>query len=93
MLMKDYPKEVIIGGRSWKIKFRRVIEGDRRYLGMCYFEDAEIHIRLGQSRRDRLATYFHEILHAFEWEYDVKLGHKIICKLEYAQSDFVLDNC
>jgi hypothetical protein len=92
MKMKDFPKELVIGGRTWVVKFRRVIEGNPIYLGMCYFEEAEIHIRLGQSPRERLATLWHEIFHAYEWEYGVKLGHKIIRKLEYAQSDFVLEN-
>lgn len=87
-----YPKEVQIKSDIWKIKFVKVIERDPILLGLTIWPDRVIKIKKGQKKSELLATYAHEIIHAFEFEYGFKLKHKHVSQLEEALLAFILTN-
>lgn len=90
--VSEYPKEVFIKGSVWKLFFKRCIDNNQDDLGLCDASEKELFIKLGQIPRERLATFIHELIHAFEEEYDFDLPHPIVYKLEKAIVAFLLDN-
>lgn len=93
MKMKDLPREVVVNGNFWRVRFvRRMPEGNENAIGLCVFDDKEILVMLCQSERERLATLIHELLHAIEHEYGVEIGHKLIGVIEYAVADMVINS-
>lgn len=91
---KQYPKSWIIGGFPWKLNYVRnfKFKCDRDSVGLCDPAKKEVVIKYGQGRKDLLKTFIHEIIHAFETEYDFELEHKHVYALEEAISDFLIDN-
>ena len=86
---KDFPKTLVIGKSTWTVRWRRKIDhpefGDCR--GLCTFGTKTIEIVLGQTPKERAATFVHEILHALSHEHnipwlDTENGHKKIYDLE-----------
>lgn len=92
-LRRDFPKQICINGNMWRLYFRKMIEGKANVLGLCCPEDKVILIKVGQKPQARLQTFFHELLHAIEFEYGVKISHKLIYKLEGPLADIVAQNC
>lgn len=87
---RDRRIDKILKRTSWKI-------GDREYrvaycakieqsddLGYCDTEAAVLYIKDGQTYEASLSTLFHEIMHAFEHEYRIKISHRAVYKLENA---------
>jgi len=89
---KEYPKQLNINGEEWKVKFVNIIDKDIELHGQCDPGTRTIYIRNKQSEVERCATFIHEILHAFEAEYEIKISHKAIYQLEHAMMDFILVN-
>lgn len=96
MNQRDFPKELIINGSLWKIKFVRSLKehdtDTTHCFGLCDPSDRIIYIRKGQSKKDRLDTYFHELAHAICFEYDLDVAHKVIHKIGHALACFNIDN-
>ena len=91
--MCDFPKELVIGESTWRVKWRRSIpEGGKGCVGLCCEEEKIIHIKLGQTRSERVSTFFHELLHAAEVEYGFEIPHRLIYKLEGPLSKVFLQN-
>jgi hypothetical protein len=83
-----YPDKVRIGRATYCVHFMdSLTEGD---LGGCDMTNKIILISKRQSKNDMLATFWHELLHAIEYEYRVKLGHPKIEKLEYDLAEVLL---
>lgn len=53
-------------------------------LGECRFDSKQIAIKKGQSAAQVMKTFIHELLHAVEFEREVKLPHKTVYQLEDA---------
>lgn len=88
MRERDIPRQLTIRGNEWTVRLvNKMPHGADDCVGLCVFDDREIYILRGQTPRERGATAWHEILHAIEWEYKVKIGHRIINRLEYAMLD------
>lgn len=90
------PRELRIGDGEWRVKFCRLIDPGTHYSneiqGDCDPSEKVIRIKTNQSPHTRLETFLHEILHAFEFEYEFELGHPLIEKLEVALGAFLRDN-
>lgn len=89
------PKELVIGDSIWTVKSVRKIqfnERKRETIGLNDPSTQEILIKTGMSPKERLTTLIHEIIHAFEDEYDVEIGHEIIEKIEDGVAQFFIDN-
>lgn len=88
---REYPKTLNIGNEVYRVRFVRRFD-DRSTLGECDPSEKEIRIRLGQSHNERFKTFLHEILHALEFELDLKITHRQIEQLEEPLAQFLSDN-
>lgn len=90
--MRDFPRELVIGGSIWRVRFRRLIEGNANTLGLCCPATNEISIKTGQTPSERFKTFVHELIHAINYEYSLKENHKTVYKLETILHDLFVDN-
>lgn len=94
----NYPKSLKIGDRTYRIRFVKSIRGCKKDIGdgatVGLFDPfrIEILIRIGQSPDETLKTLVHEVMHGFEYEYDIKISHKGVYKMEEAFFDFLCAN-
>lgn len=51
-------------------------------MGLCCPETNTIHIRMGQTRAERMETFWHETLHALDFSHGVPIPHRLVYKLE-----------
>jgi Zn-dependent peptidase ImmA (M78 family) len=87
--IRDYKREWFIGGQIYDVKFKRKLDRNRR--GECC-ADGEILIALGQNRDEVLRTLVHELFHAIEFAYEIKIPHALIYKLEGPVAELIKDN-
>ena len=78
---RSYPREMNINGEVWELKFKRVVEKTTTgkpldTAGLCDPSERVITIQSGLSREETFDIWIHELLHAFEDEYDIKLSSK-----------------
>lgn len=88
--MKHLTRPWLIYGEMWKVVFKQDLGKDT--LGLCDHSNKTLYIKTGQKRKEALKTLIHEVLHAFEDEYEIVLGHKVINKLEDPLANFFLEN-
>jgi len=89
---KQYPKTIIVGETEWQIKFFRNKKGLKNTSGLCDPSTNIIWLKQGQSHTELMSTYIHEVIHAFEDEYDCKMPHKMVYMLENATMNFLFAN-
>ncbi len=90
---KDYPKELLIGNETYKIRFVKVIRGHGpNVVGLCDDGRKLITLKRGQGKKELFSTFAHELCHAFEAEYGIKINHKEIYKLETAVVELFIKN-
>lgn len=79
-----YPKEIVVGGAVYRVKFVRKIPGIEfdGLAGVACPSSKIIYIVLGQTPEERFSTFWHEVLHAIEFETEKKIPHKTIYALE-----------
>ncbi len=90
--MRAYPPKLRIGDRTYRVRFVGLIENDPDNLGVFDPNSIEIKIQRGLSPDETLKTFLHELFHAFEYEYEIKLRHKDVYALEEATFDFLSAN-
>jgi hypothetical protein len=90
--VREYPKQFYIGRDIYKLKFVRRVLSDHANAGCCDPERKEIRIKLGQTPKETLSTLIHELLHAAEFSYDIKISHEAIYRLEIAIMSFLQEN-
>lgn len=89
----DYPSEIVVGCAKYRIQWcEKIPSKNRRDVGLCDGTNKTIYLKAGYSHAETLSTLFHELIHAFEFEYDMELDHKHVYKLEVAISDFLVAN-
>lgn len=70
--------KVKIGPHYWTVVFVDSIPNmtqDEHGWGYCCLETETIFLRNGMSYSMRLSTFLHEVLHALEFLYDIKIKH------------------
>jgi len=97
--VRKYPREWHIKDDIWTVKFVRKIEiptilADEDYVhfGECCPSDLEIRILQGIGRKESFDTLVHEMFHAIEISWDIKIPHSIIYLLEEPMREFLLAN-
>lgn len=82
--IKDYPARVKVKDAYYRIVWVRDIPGypTGELAGCCCSATKTIWIALGQSPEERAQTVAHELAHAIDFEYGLKLPHRLIYKLE-----------
>lgn len=81
MKQPPLPKQVKVRDAIYTVIFMdRLSGGD---LGGMDPVNRLIMLSLDQTPEELVASWFHEFCHAIEHEYGVKMGHKVINRLEY----------
>jgi hypothetical protein len=89
---KAYPKQLQIRDNLYEIKFVDRIAKTRTVLGECDSGDHIIRICRKQTPDDMWLTFIHEVIHAIEAEWSVKISHKAVYSLEKGIGQFLVDN-
>lgn len=93
MKQKNVPRELLIKDNLWAIKFIHKIPGnDKDLLGLCDPSCLTIFLKKKQNFTELADTLIHEIIHAFEYEYDFSLNHKHVYKLGEAFASLWVEN-
>lgn len=90
--LRDIPRTVVVRDAVWDVRFVRSIREDKTAVGQADFDEKEILICLGIGKKEQAKTLIHELLHAFECEYQIALPHDLIYKLEEPIYRFLCDN-
>ncbi len=96
--MKDFPREVVINGNAWRIRWRRnpLIHDDHPGVecwGLCHFDERLIELSMRLKPRERLQAFWHELGHALSHEYPkLRLSHRQIYALEVPLRDLFQTN-
>jgi hypothetical protein len=97
--MSIFAKKWVIGDNIWSVQIKKGLKADgKAVLGLCLPDEHLIQIDAGQPARERVRTFWHEILHALEVEYGFDLGERenkvsvAIEKLEVAIPKLLRDN-
>lgn len=92
-LSAKYPKTLEIKDEIYQIRIvKKIPNEDSRTMGLCDDGKKIIWIKSRQSKRGMFRTFIHELLHAIECEYSIKLKHKRIDILELALEALITDN-
>lgn len=87
-----YPTTLKIKDAEWRIAFVDRIEKSKDTLGLMDPSNNLIYIQNGLSKEEMFKTFIHEVTHAFEVEYNIKISHKAVYQLEGAIFNFLKDN-
>lgn len=86
VIVKDTPYTVILKDRLPRMGLKHGTDG------ICDPEKCEVLIRRSLTAERALEVLVHEYLHAIEFEYNIKIPHEMIKKLEGPISRLLLDN-
>jgi hypothetical protein len=86
------PHQILVRDQVYEIKFVDRIRGVKRGRGKCCLERQTIWIKRGQSESDQIVTFFHEMLHAIEFEYEIDIAHDLVYALEGPLAQVIVDN-
>ena len=89
----QYPKEALVHNECYAISFvNKMSESPTGDAGECDEINKYIRINRKLSAGETFYTFIHELLHAADQEYKIKLTHRQIYKLEQAIGDYFLTN-
>lgn len=88
------PKTVLVKNARYRIEMvdKAIDFGGIKARGICDGDKKEILILSKQTPRMILSTFFHELVHAMEWEYRIKLKHSQVMELEGPMADLFIKN-
>lgn len=90
LYFNNIPSRIKIGKSVYQILWVDEFPKDKRQLGETNFHgDKRIIIKLGQSNKEAVHTYWHEVLHAISEEFDVGLTEKQVLRLEKSLSSVI----
>jgi len=87
--MKIPSKVRITSKISYKVKFVKEVDPEYdkknqdRTLGLCSNDDKTIYLKEGMSQKQTRETFYHELCHAIEFCYGIKIPHQLIYELEH----------
>jgi hypothetical protein len=88
-----FPEKLKIGKHEWSvIQSESHEDAEKDDLGVCVWDDKLIWISVRQSREQLICSFIHEVFHAIEYEYKIKIPHGIIYALEKPIRCFLRDN-
>lgn len=88
--ISDYPKSIYVRAETYKVIFKSTLPEDT--LGWTDSGTHTISIKNGLSPRETFSTFVHELLHALEFEGNLKIKHKTVYKLEKMLVELYIDN-
>lgn len=86
----QYPKSLKIRNKIYSLEFTDSIAE----AGIWTVGDgvSKIQVSVFQTEKEKLKTVIHEVLHAIDHEYKVKIPHGLIFSLEAPLTRFINDN-
>lgn len=77
-LSLDEDFTIKVGAHTWSVSFveMRTELSESHTWGICLADKQEILINKNASYSMRLSTFFHELIHAFEYVYEVQIPHR-----------------
>ncbi len=81
------PKKVKLTGKNtWDVILADHFpkHGDDQTVGYCDDENKILFVYMHQTKKQKMCTFIHELIHAMELEYDFKLTENQVKKLEVA---------
>jgi len=85
-----YPKSLKVRNKNYKLEFTKDITDAG--IWTVGANGSKIQISEFQSEKEKFKTVIHEVLHAIEHEYKIKISHKLIHALENPLARFINDN-
>lgn len=80
-LARRIPKSFKAGKHTFKVEFVKSFpDGD--YVGLSDWNKKVIYIKKDQSKKELVHTFFHECLHIFSDEFELKITEKQVQGLE-----------
>lgn len=93
MKLSQIPKKLYIKDEIYKIRLVKRIPGESKdTVGLCDPHTRTIWICTEQPPRHLMRTLIHEALHGLEYEFNLKIKHKLVYKLEKAIYHLIIDN-
>lgn len=93
---RDIPRQFYIRDAVYEVKWKRDLTAfiglPGRTIGFCHEADQIIYVQLGLSVEDRLMVVCHEVLHAIEFEWKIKIPHWLINRIDRPMALFILAN-
>lgn len=88
------PSRLKIGRHWWTVELTEdwIYYGKDRCRGLCDGTKRHIMVYGKQRKKLILSTFWHEVLHAIEFSYKVKIPHHVIYGIEGAITDLLLKN-
>ena len=80
-----------IAGLDYRIAWCKVID-DKTTLGYCDDNAKVIYLKEGEEELETFKTMLHELVHAIDHVYSLKLRHSQVRKLELALAEFMIQN-
>lgn len=77
----QYPTKIKVNKAIYTVVFVDNIEGGLSTLGLCDPNTKVIFIRNKLKPKDTLKVFIHEVLHALEFEFELKIEHNLIYNL------------
>lgn len=85
------PNRVWIKNDQYEIVYQKVIDNIED-IGYCDDKKKIIYIKLGLDKKTELDTFIHELLHAIQHKYKLRISHNNIDKLGTALAEIILLN-
>ena len=90
---RDYKRRWMVKDTMWRVRYKNRIRVDGRECdGVCDTELKEIWLANNIKNTILLQTFIHEALHAMEVAWGIKIGERMIKRLEKPLAHFVLHN-
>lgn len=64
----------------------------KEILGRCYQKEKIIQIQKHLRGEKKMMVFIHEVFHAIEEEYGVKINHQLLDKIDSAFTKFLIQN-
>ncbi len=90
---RSYPKQVVVKGEEWIVRFTNMIDNCPKTLGLCDPNTKTLYIKTKQDLVNTLATLIHECLHAWEAEIEKDFPHAWIENLDTPVAALLVENC
>lgn len=90
------PRKVQIGDSEWSVvrldEVAPTDEKGRVTFGYCDTESQTLEVLKGLDLLTLVATFVHEVGHAIEDEYGIKIPHRLLHALDIPIARFIIDN-
>jgi hypothetical protein len=92
MKKRFYPSRVKVKDKHYTVSLVKAASAEPSDRGTCDNKDRIILLRNSMTEKETYETFWHETLHALDYEYELKLTHPQVYALEKALAEFISAN-